>query len=312
MLNIQKKLIKYNFNKGSNYPRYLVIHDTANTSNGANANAHYNYFNGGNRSASAHIFVDDSNIIQTVEFTDTAWHCGDGRGKNGIYNSNSIGIEICVNSDGSYDRAVQNTIELVKYLMRELGIPYDRVVRHYDASGKNCPQSMSFNSWEKWNWFKSQLLEQPKIATTTATKVAEGIAYCTVDVLNVRNGAGTNYEISGELNLNEKVTIVDRNGSWRKVRYYNAWIERNTEGWVNANYLKIDKDISSNMDCGVVIADKLNVRAGRGTNYEIWDTLKNGIIVELGEVKNGWYLVYYNNKKASGYVSAQYIKKISD
>lgn len=63
------------------------------------------------------------------------------------------------------------------------------------------------------------------------------------------------------------------------------------------------------MDCGVVIADKLNVRAGRGTNYEIWDTLKNGTNVELGELKNGWYLIYYNNGKASGYVSAQFIKR---
>lgn len=309
MLSIQKKVIKYNFNKGGNYPRYLVIHDTANTSNGANANAHYNYFNGGNRNASAHIFVDDSNIIQAVEFTDIAWHCGDGAGRNGIYNSNSIGIEICVNSDGNYDRAVQNTIELVKYLMCEFGIPYDRVVRHYDASKKNCPQSMSANGWEKWNWFKQQLLEQPKVESAQERGV-EGVAYCTVDVLNVRDGAGTNYEISGELNLNEKVTIVGRDGLWRKVRYYNAWIKKITEGWVNSNYLRIDKDVSNIKEYGTITATELNVRAGRGTNYDIWDKLKKGAQVELGELKNGWYLIYYNGGKASGYASQEFIKKI--
>lgn len=308
MLSIEKKLIKYNFNKGGNYPRYLVIHDTANTSNGANANAHYNYFNGGNRNASAHLFVDDNNIIQTVEFTDTAWHCGDGRGKNGITNQNSIGIEICVNSDGSYDRAVQNAIELVKYLMCEFGIHYDRVVRHYDASKKNCPQSMSANGWEKWNCFKQQLLEQP-IEEPAQVKVTEGVAYCTVKSLNVRDGAGTNNPIEGELNLNEKVTILEKNCDWRKVRYYNAWIKRITEGWVNANYLRIEKDVFDSKEYGTVIATELNVRAGRGTGYDIWDTLKSGTMVELGELRDGWYLIYYNEGKASGYVSAKYIKK---
>lgn len=309
MLSIEKKLIKYNFNKGGNYPRYIVVHDTANTSNGANAKAHYNYFNGCNRNASAHLFVDDNNIIQTVEFTDIAWHCGDGRGKNGITNQNSIGIEICVNSDGSYDRSVQNAIELVKYLMCEFGIPYDRVVRHYDASKKNCPQSMSANGWEKWNCFKRQLLEQ-SIEEPTQVKVTEGIAYCTVKSLNVRDGVSTNNPIQGELNLNEKVTILEKSGDWRKVRYYNAWIKRITEGWVNDNYLRIEKDVFDSKEYGTVIATELNVRAGRGTGYDIWDTLKSGTNVELGELKNGWYLVYYNNGKASGYVSAQFIRKI--
>ena len=54
------------------------------------------------------IFVDDSNIIQTVDYTKNySWHCGDGEGKYGITNKNSIGIEICVNSDGNYAKAFQ-------------------------------------------------------------------------------------------------------------------------------------------------------------------------------------------------------------
>ena len=64
-----------------------------------------------------------------------------------------------------------------------------------------------------------------------------------------------------------------------------------------------------NIQYGTVTATELNVRAGRGTNYDIWDTLKSGAKVELGSLENGWYLVYYNNGKASGYVSAKYIKK---
>lgn len=58
-----------------------------------------------------------------------------------------------------------NTIELVKSLMKKYHIPAERVVRHYDASRKNCPASFSPNNWERWHKFKEDLsnsAEQPK------------------------------------------------------------------------------------------------------------------------------------------------------
>ena len=159
MLPIQKKFIKYNISPRNGAKiQYIVIHDTGNTNKGANAIMHYNYFNGGNRKASADFFVDDSNIIQTVDYTKNySWHCGDGGGKYGITNSNSIGIEICINSDGNYAKAFQNAVELVAYLMKELNIPIERVVRHYDASTKSCPQSMMANNWQAWKEFKIEV-----------------------------------------------------------------------------------------------------------------------------------------------------------
>lgn len=156
MLAIQKMLIKYNYSSGNNI-KYLVIHDTGNSSAGATALMHYKYFNGGDRSASAHYFVDGGNIIQTVEDSNASWHCGDGHDAKGIGNHNSIGIEICINSDGNYAQAVQNTVDLVKYLMAKYGIDLAHVVRHYDASGKNCPGSMSGNNWARWNSFKASI-----------------------------------------------------------------------------------------------------------------------------------------------------------
>ena len=159
MLDIQKKLIKYNFSTG-NKPQFIVIHDTGNTKEGADAEAHYKYFNGADRQASAHYFVDDYSIIQTVEDSNASWHCGDGNGKYGITNYNSIGIEICINIDGNYDKSVGNAVDLVKYLMKKYSIAIDKVVRHYDASRKNCPGTMSANGWAKWNWFKEQLINK--------------------------------------------------------------------------------------------------------------------------------------------------------
>ena len=51
-MEINKKQIAYNRTARSQKPIYIVIHDTGNTGKGANANAHFNYFNGGNRNAS--------------------------------------------------------------------------------------------------------------------------------------------------------------------------------------------------------------------------------------------------------------------
>lgn len=160
-MNIEKRLIKYNFSSRNGQGiQYIVIHDTGNTGKGANADAHFNYFNGGNRNASANYFVDDKKILQVVDDANASWHCGDGGGKYGITNQNSIGIEICVNSDGDYNKAVANAIELTKFLMKKYNIPIGRVVRHYDASKKLCPASMSSNNWAKWQWFKEQLIEK--------------------------------------------------------------------------------------------------------------------------------------------------------
>lgn len=166
-MEITKGQIKYNITKRSGVISYIVIHDTGNKGKGADAKAHFNYFNGGNRNASADFFVDDKEIRQINDYTKyQTWHVGDGKGKYGITNSNSIGIEICVNSDGNYDRAFLNAVELTKYLMKELNIPLERVVRHYDASRKNCPASMSKSSWVLWKEFKAMLKEERKILET--------------------------------------------------------------------------------------------------------------------------------------------------
>lgn len=157
-MKINKKQIVYNRTKRSQKPQYIVLHDTGNPGKDANADAHFNYFNGGDRQSSADFFVDSTQVLQVNDYNSYhTWHCGDGKGKYGITNANSVGIEICVNSDGNYDIAFQNAVALTKHLMAELNIPIEKVVRHYDASRKNCPASMSANGWALWNTFKAQL-----------------------------------------------------------------------------------------------------------------------------------------------------------
>ena len=142
MLNIQKKLIRYNYSTRKDKIKYIVIHTTGNTGNGSGVNNHYNYFNSGNRGASADYFVDDSNISMFVEDKNYGWHVGDGKGRYGITNSNSIGIEICVNSDGDYNKSIENTVDLVQHLLKEYNLSINAVKKHYDASRKQCPREI--------------------------------------------------------------------------------------------------------------------------------------------------------------------------
>ena len=151
-MQINEKLIKYNFSsrRGTSI-KYIVIHDTGNTSNGADADAHFSFFNAANRQSSAHYFVDDTQILRIIKESDKAWHCGDGNGKYGITNENSIGIEICINSDGNFKKAFDTSAQLTAELLKKYNLSMDRVVRHYDASRKICPNIMRNDNWALWD-----------------------------------------------------------------------------------------------------------------------------------------------------------------
>ena len=55
--------IGYNYSVRREPVKYIVVHDTGNTSKGADAMAHYNYFNSGDRQSSADFFVDDKRAL---------------------------------------------------------------------------------------------------------------------------------------------------------------------------------------------------------------------------------------------------------
>ncbi len=121
--------------------KYIVVHYTGSgTSKAGSAEANCIYFSRGYRAASAHYFIDDSGIWEYADPSKfTAWHVGDGRGRYGITNQNSIGIEIC-NNGGPYTQTeIAYLTALVQQLMGAYSVPASRVVRHYDASRKACP-----------------------------------------------------------------------------------------------------------------------------------------------------------------------------
>lgn len=159
MLPIQKKISSYNYSsRKGNSVKYIVLHYTGNEGDTAKNNV--DYFYGGDRNASAHYFVDDNSIWQSVEESNSAWAVGDGKGAYGITNQNSISIEICCDSNGFVSAKTEaNALELVKHLMTKYNISSANVVRHYDASRKTCP-NWSDNNWSRWWNFKNNLLKE--------------------------------------------------------------------------------------------------------------------------------------------------------
>lgn len=150
-MKINKRLSTTNVTLNSNNPKYIIIHETDNTSRGAGAETHCKaQANGNIGKASVHYYVDDTGVYQAVEHKHATWNCGDGNNRYGINNKNTISIEICVNSDSDYNKAVDNTVELVRYLKNGY-YSNCQVVRHYDASRKNCPRKILSNGY--WNTF---------------------------------------------------------------------------------------------------------------------------------------------------------------
>ncbi len=142
--------IKTNLSKKENYGgerstdsiKYIVVHYTGNDGDTDENNG--KYFGNNVVGVSAHYFVDDDSVTQSVPDNFVAWHCGGATYKHKkCRNSNSIGVEICddVKNGTIYpsEKTIANALELVEWLMKKYSVPKANVIRHYDVTGKLCP-----------------------------------------------------------------------------------------------------------------------------------------------------------------------------
>lgn len=168
MITITKMISKKNCYIGQNKPAYVVIHETDNWSKGADAKAHATAMKNGNLAGTVHYYVDSKSIYQTLDHSDGAWAVGDGKGKYGITNRNSINIEICVNPETDYYKAVDYAEQLAAKLLKQYGWGTDRLKRHYDASRKNCPRRIQAEG--RWPEFVQKTAAYMKGTSTVNTK----------------------------------------------------------------------------------------------------------------------------------------------
>lgn len=159
---------------------YIVIHYTGNDGDTAKNNAEY--YHNSIVKASAHFFVDNNEIYQSVPIEYAAWSVGGKKytscsqtGGGTMYgiinNQNSINIEMCDNKpkDGKISltqKTRENTEDLVVSLMLKYNIPAERIYRHFDVTGKICPSYFisygehSNDGQNYWEFFKKNVKEK--------------------------------------------------------------------------------------------------------------------------------------------------------
>lgn len=164
---ITRKIINNKLQLGGKRPlsaiKFIVIHDTANVGKGADALAHYKYLQTATRYGSAHYYVDDKQIIQTIDDDTIAWAVGDkwarkNATRSDVTNTNSVSVELCINQGIDKVKAYDNLLWLTRYLMAKYP---SEVVRHFDATGKPCPSTWQANNWAQWWRFKKELVNMP-------------------------------------------------------------------------------------------------------------------------------------------------------
>ena len=230
-------MMKENLANRSNYGsartvasiKYIVIHYTGNDGDTDESNA--NYFKNNVVKASAHYFVDDDSITQSVPDLFTAWSVGGTKWKDcattgggtmygKITNANSISVEMCDTvRNGTIkasEQTMANTATLVKSLMKKYNIDINHVYRHFDVTGKHCPAY--FMNASAWAEFKERLKESDTVQVYKTINDIPAFALPTVKKL-IAHGS-LKGDSKGDLNLSydmlRLLVINDREGLYGK------------------------------------------------------------------------------------------------
>jgi len=153
MTPISKQILATNHRcrPGGNYAKTsITMHSTANPKSTAQNERGWLDNPSNNRTASWHYCVDEKQIIQALPEVEEAWHCSKTDG-----NKHSISVEIC--ESGDRRKTLENVAEFVAGKLKAYGWGTDRIKKHYDWSGKNCPRILIDKSCVvggmDWNWF---------------------------------------------------------------------------------------------------------------------------------------------------------------
>jgi len=127
--------------------KYIVIHETGNPSSTANAQAHNHYLEcNGDGSTAWHYTVDERIAYHHIPDDEIAYHAGKG-------NRSGIGIELCVNQGGNFEKTFDNGAKLTAKLIDVYGLSVHSIKQHADFMDKNCPENIRNN--DRWIEFLS-------------------------------------------------------------------------------------------------------------------------------------------------------------
>ena len=139
---------------------------------------------------------------------------------------------------------------------------------------------------------------------SNSTTSSIGTAIVKATSLNIRSGAGTNYNKVGTVVKGDKVSVLKVSGSWYQIKVGNVI------GWVAGEHIILNSNNSSGSSTanktGVITATSLNIRSGAGTNYNKVGTVLKGAKVTILKTSGSWCQIKVNN--VTGWVSSEYVK----
>lgn len=288
-IKIQKCTSKTNTTYFANRPiKWIFVHYTAGTSSAKGvAKGVAKYFANPSVQASADFVVDDKTIVQynpdiSNRYT---WAVGGSKytykstSESGKYfvesgNYNSISVEMCscktskktlnaTDKDWYFTAdVVNNTVDLVMYLMAKYHINADHVIMHHHRTGKICPNPwcVDENRLKYYHEFVNRVRNNPNGKVVLKCKLYKG--------MNEWEGVLDVFEIGTQVKI-----VKDIGNGWSKVQYLgktgyvkNAALAYNnktplsvypTRKATEKVVLRSDRKVSKSTKRGVIEADTL-------------------------------------------------------
>lgn len=252
--------LNYGAKRNTSSIKYIVIHYTGNDGDSDESNA--KYFKSA-RYVSAHYFVDDDSITQSVPDNYIAYavggakysNCsttGGGKYYNKCTNNNSISIELCdcVKDGKVYPNkgTIENALAFTKTLMKKYNIPKANVIRHFDVNGKGCPAywcgtTAKDNKWKTEFWNK---LDGTTSTTTTTSKSVAGDVYHRVYTSKwlswVKNYGSSSNGYSGVIGTPLKAFQAYVKGEAKSVGHLEYRMHKLNGGWTS---WQVDKETNT-------------------------------------------------------------------
>ena len=129
------------------------------------------------------------------------------------------------------------------------------------------------------------------------------------DVLRVRSGPSTGYDVVGYLNNGDRVEILEQ-----KIVGTMVW-GKIDKGWISLSYVTLDKQEEEEKPAEptekvvatgtVKVSEFLRIRSGPGTSYALVDYLTNGTKVSIFEVQQSGSMTWGRIDK--GWISLDYV-----
>lgn len=149
--------------------------------------------------------IDGMYYIGSTWFSDTYKRIGNHGG-----NTNSIGIESCVNRGSDIYLTWQRTAKLVAKLMDENNFGMEQIVQHHYFSGKDCPQTMRTEGY--WNHFLE--LVEVEFQMLQFKKLGFSFEFIPINTYYVNEvGRVINRDHYLSINVNYIIKIIDPDGN---------------------------------------------------------------------------------------------------